>query len=62
MGYIEAHHIFPKSQYPSLIFRVTNGITLCKPCHKLVTGDELKYVGFFKKLLILRKKKRKESK
>lgn len=49
--YIEAHHIYPKAKYPSLMFVASNGITLCKPCHKRVTGSELKWAGFFKKML-----------
>ena len=29
-----AHHIYPKSIYPKRAFDITNGITLCEPCHK----------------------------
>lgn len=33
-GDIEAHHILTFNKYPSLRFVLTNGITLCKKCHK----------------------------
>ena len=32
--YIEAHHIKLWSKYPKLRYKVNNGITLCKCCHK----------------------------
>jgi hypothetical protein len=31
--YLEAHHIRPWRDYPELRYEVSNGITLCKPCH-----------------------------
>jgi hypothetical protein len=30
---INAHHVKLVSEYPDLIFEVTNGVTLCKSCH-----------------------------
>lgn len=31
---IEPHHIIPKAMRLDLIFEVSNGMTLCKKCHK----------------------------
>ncbi len=33
-GRIEADHIKPFSLFPELVFDISNGRTLCKPCHK----------------------------
>jgi len=46
-GYIEAHHIKRKAYYPSLIYVVANGITLCKEHHEMVTGEEEKWEYVF---------------
>lgn len=49
--YFEAHHILRKVDFPHLTYRTSNGVTLCKPCHNAVTGNEYKYVPLFQELL-----------
>jgi len=34
--YLEPHHIKSWTYYPKLRYEVSNGITLCKECHKLL--------------------------
>lgn len=34
-GYLEADHIKPFAFFPDLRFELSNGRTLCRPCHKL---------------------------
>ena len=44
---LEIHHIKLYSKYPKLRTSFYNGITLCKSCHKKVTGCEPKYESIF---------------
>lgn len=48
---IEAHHIQKWADYPHLRFVVSNGITLCKKCHKKVANKELHFAQLFNKIL-----------
>jgi hypothetical protein len=41
------HHIRRWADQPTLRFAVGNGITLCKKCHKVVTGNEDAYAPLF---------------
>jgi len=44
--YLEAHHIKPFVSNPELVFELSNGITLCKECHKKVHREEKKFEKF----------------
>lgn len=38
--YLEPHHIIPIRINPALMFELTNGITLCRPCHQKTIWKE----------------------
>jgi len=48
---LQCHHILPWAGAPFLRYSVSNGITLCKKHHKLVTGKELIYAMFLRGLI-----------
>jgi hypothetical protein len=48
---LQAHHIYPVGRYPSLVFSVNNGITLCYSCHSCLWGKEENHVEYFKSLI-----------
>lgn len=47
----QAHHIRKWEDYPELRYEVSNGITLCRKCHKLTFGIEEQCVKYFEELL-----------
>lgn len=48
---LNAHHIKTWSEYPSLRYCVSNGITLCKNHHKMIQGMEELYESTFSRLV-----------
>ena len=51
MGQLNAHHIKMKFYFPELIFKVLNGITLCKKHHtKVHKEDSDNYIELFQKI------------
>jgi 5-methylcytosine-specific restriction endonuclease McrA len=49
-GKPEAHHIRTWNSCSERRFDVTNGVTLCKPCHHRVKGHETEYQALFDSL------------
>lgn len=50
-GKIEAHHIFRWSEYPTLRYVITNGITLCQFHHPLKMEEEKRLIPIFQELI-----------
>lgn len=50
---LEVHHIMTWANASSLRYDVGNGITLCKDCHKSITGKEVHFQSYF--LALVRK-------
>ncbi len=48
---LQVHHILRWSDYPSLRFVRSNGITLCDFHHKIIKHCEDYYIEFFRKIL-----------
>ena len=48
---LQVHHIEKWSAQPHLRYELSNGITLCPWCHKLVNRCEEHYVGLFMEIV-----------
>lgn len=48
---LEVHHIVPWSVAPNLRYALSNGITLSKEMHDMVTGREKEYEEQFKRIV-----------
>ena len=48
---LEPHHIIPRRISSELTFDVSNGITLCKPCHQKTKSREELYAQSFTEIL-----------
>ena len=48
---LQVHHITKWSGASSLRYETSNGITLCKHCHRTVTGKESHYESLFRELI-----------
>jgi hypothetical protein len=46
-GNLEPHHIKRKSLYFNLIYEVSNGVTLCRNCHRKTFGKEEEFEEIF---------------
>ena len=45
--WLNVHHIMKWSSASTLRYDPDNGITLCRDCHKEVTGKESHYISYF---------------
>ena len=48
---LQVHHIMKWASASSLRYDVSNGITLCKKCHKAITGKENHYISYLLNLI-----------
>jgi 5-methylcytosine-specific restriction endonuclease McrA len=49
--YLQVHHIKKWSTASSLRYEPSNGITLCKNCHKSIKGQEHHYESLFMEII-----------
>lgn len=44
---LNVHHVIKWSSASTLRYDIDNGITLCRDCHKDITGKESHYISYF---------------
>jgi len=49
--HLQVHHIRPWSKNISLRYDPSNGICLCRSCHKKITGHEHLYAATFQEII-----------
>ena len=54
---LQAHHVIRWADNIAKRYDVTNGITLCKSHHKIVTGNEDAYIALFTEIVSKKKHK-----
>ena len=50
--YVEPHHIVPRRIDKEKVFDITNGITLCRPCHQMTFYKEERFAERYSALLV----------
>lgn len=48
---LNVHHIMKWSTASSLRYDESNGVTLCRKCHKDITGKESCYINYFNEIV-----------
>ena len=56
-GELRAHHLWRWADYDFIRHETWNGITLCKKCHEIVTGKEIKFAKRFFDMNIIKDNK-----
>lgn len=46
-SFLEPHHIKKKSKNPEMMYEVSNGVTLCRDCHRKTFGKEVQHEAAF---------------
>jgi len=46
-GFLEPHHIKTKLKHPELMYEISNGVTLCRDCHRKTFWKEVQYEAEF---------------